>query len=204
MRQRSGGVTLPSNIVPDEGVPWMISTDEASGASVMPAGRWSIDVRRSNVAFTVKHLMFAKMNGRFRNFDGLLEIEPGASRATGVVKAASIDTAEPVRDEHLRRSPDFFDVERYPEISFNSTRIEYLASRRLRILGDLTLRGATREILLTGKRREAASGERIELELRGELDRRDFGLSWNQVLDTGGTLLGNKVNIALDLSAVRS
>jgi polyisoprenoid-binding protein YceI len=186
----------------------MSLVNEASGASVVPAGKWSVDASRSNVAFAVKHMMFTRMNGRFLKFDGMLQIGSGAPRATGVVKAASIDTNEPVRDEHLRHSPDFFDVERYPEISFNSTRIDYLADRRLRVLGDLTLRGITREIeldaRLTGKKREARGNERIELELRGELDRRDFDLTWNQVLDTGGALLGNKVKIALGISAVKS
>ncbi len=186
----------------------MSMVDEASGASVVPAGKWSVDAPRSNVAFGLKHMLFARMNGRFRKFDGMLEIGSGAPRAMGVVKAASIDTDEPVRDEHLRCSPDFFDVERYPEISFNSTRIDYLDGGRLRIRGDLTMRDVTREIeldaQLVGTRREADGDERIELELRGELDRRDFGLTWNQVLDTGGALLGNKVKIALEISAVKS
>ncbi len=182
--------------------------DGASDASVVPAGNWSIDAPRSSVEFAVKHMVFTTVNGRFRKFNGLLEIGSGAPRATGVVQAATIDTNEPVRDEHLRRSADFFDVERYPEISFNSTRIDYLDGGRLRILGDLTLRNVTREIeldaQLTGTRHEADGCERIELKLRGELDRRDFGLAWNQVLETGGALLGNKVKIALEISAVKS
>jgi polyisoprenoid-binding protein YceI len=186
----------------------MSVVDGASGASVVPAGKWSVDAPRSSVAFAVKHMMVATVNGRFREFDGMLEIGSGAPRATGVVKAASIDTNEPVRDEHLRDSPDFFAVERYPEISFNSTRIDYLDGGRLRILGDLTMRGVTREIKLDaqlgGTRREAGGDERIQLELRGELNRRDFGLIWNQALETGGALLGNKVKIALDISAMRS
>jgi polyisoprenoid-binding protein YceI len=186
----------------------MSVADGASGASVVPAGKWSVDAPRSSVAFAVKHMLVAKVNGHFLKFDGMLDIGSGAPRATGVVKAASIDTNEPVRDEHLRRSPDFFDAERYPEISFSSTRIDYLDGGRLRILGDLTMRGVTGEIELdaqpNNKRREAGSDERIELELRGELDRRDFGLTWNQVLDTGGALLGNKVKIVLEISAVKS
>src|ERR1039457_819340 len=109
----------------------MSVVDRGSGASVVPAGKWSVDAPRSSVAFAVKHMMFATVNGRFREFDGMLEIGSGAPRATGVVKAASIDTNEPVRDEHLRDSPDFFAVERYPEISFNSTRIDYLDDGRL-------------------------------------------------------------------------
>ncbi len=182
--------------------------DGTSGASVVSAGKWSVDAPRSSVAFAVKHMMLATVNGCFREFGGMLEIGPGAPLATGVVKAASIDTNESVRDEHLQRSPDFFDVERYPEISFNSTRIDYLDGGRLHIVGDLTMRGVTREIELDAQlndtRHEAGGDERIELELRGELNRRDFGLTWNQALETGGALLGNKVKIALEISATRS
>jgi polyisoprenoid-binding protein YceI len=186
----------------------MSMMNRTSGASIVPAGEWSVDTPRSSVAFAVKHMMVAKVTGRFHEFDGTLEIGSGAPRATGVVKAASINTNEPVRDEHLRRSPDFFDAERFPEITFASTRIDSLDGRRLRVLGDLMMRGVTREIeldaQLNGTRREADGAERIELGLRGELNRSDFGLTWNQALDTGGALLGNKVKIALEISAVKS
>lgn len=179
--------------------------DRTSGTSVVvPDGKWSVDAARSSVTFAVKHMMLATVKGRFREFDGMLEIGSGALRATGVVEAASIDTKERVRDEHLRSSPDFFDVERYPQISFNSTRIDYLDGKRLRILGELSMRGVTVEIELNGTRREAGDDQRIELELRGELNRRDFGLTWNQAIETGGALLGNKVKIALEISAVKS
>ncbi|MGO9320483.1 MAG: YceI family protein [Solirubrobacteraceae bacterium] len=185
----------------------MSVVNEASTASAIPRGEWLVDARRSSVTFAVKHMLLATVNGRFREFDGVLEIGTDAPRATGTIKAASIDTNEPVRDEHLRSSPDFFDVERYPEISFNSTRIEYRDGGRLRIVGELTMRGVTREIELAAQpgrtRRDAGGVERVELELRGELNRRDFGLSWNQALETGGALLGNKVKIALEISAVK-
>ena len=178
-----------------------------SCARVVPAGRWSVDASRSSVAFAVKHMMLTTMHGHFSKFDGALEIGSGASRATGLVQAASIDTNEAVRDEHLRSSPDFFDIERYPEISFNSNRIDHLERGRLRILGDLTMRGVTREIELDGQlhgtRADAGGQERIELGLHGDLSRRDFGLIWNQALETGGMLLGNRVKIALEISAVK-
>ncbi|MGA2163666.1 MAG: YceI family protein [Solirubrobacteraceae bacterium] len=186
----------------------MSVVDGTGGASVVPSGRWSVDASRSSVAFAVKHMMLTTVRGRFREFDGTLQIGSGAPRAAGAVRAASIDTNELVRDEHLQRSPDFFDVERFPEIGFHSTRIDSLDGGRFRIVGDLTMRGVTREIALDaqlgGTRSEAGDDERIELELRGELNRRDFGLTWNQALETGGALLGNKVKIALEISAVRS
>jgi polyisoprenoid-binding protein YceI len=152
-------------------------------------------------------MMLARVTGSFGEFGGTLDTSAETPRATGVVRASSIDTGEQVRDEHLRRSPDFFDVERYPEITFASTRIERLERSRLQIVGKLTMRGISREIALEARfnevPREDGVEERIELALRGELNRRDFGLSWNQALDTGGALLGNKVKIALEISAVK-
>ncbi len=186
----------------------MSVTAGVSSPSLSPSGRWSVDAQRSSVTFAVKHMMLTTLNGRFREFDGMLETGPGVTRAMGVVKAASIDTNETVRDEHLRSSPDFFDVARYPEIRFKSTRIDHRDGGRLHIVGDLTMRGVTREIALDAKlgakRREAGGVERIELELRGELNRRDFGLTWNQALDAGGALVGNRVKIAMEISAFAS
>jgi polyisoprenoid-binding protein YceI len=186
----------------------MSAVDEASGTSVVPAGRWSVDAPRSSVTFAVRHMMLATVKGRFHEFDGVLEVGSGAPRATGGVRALSIDTDEPVRDEHLRSSSDFFDVERYPQIGFSSTQIDHLDGGRFLIVGNLTMRGVTREIALDAKlndaRCEADGDERIELELRGELNRKDFGLTWNQALETGGALLGNRVKIALEISAVKS
>jgi polyisoprenoid-binding protein YceI len=180
----------------------------AGGPSVLPAGKWLVDATRSSVAFSVRHMTLATLNGRFHEFEGVLEMGPGTPRAEGAVRAASIDTNEPTRDEHLRSSSDFFDVERYPEITFRSTRFADLDDRRFRIVGDLEMRGVTREISLdaqvNGTRPEAVGDERIELELRGVLSRKDFGLTWNQALDAGGALLGNKVKIVLEISAVRS
>lgn len=207
-RGRSNEPWRQTSFLEQKEFPRMSIADGGPDASVVPFGKWSVDAGRSSVAFSVKHLMVARLNGRFREFDGMLEVGSGASRATGVVKVASIDTNEPVRDDHLRSSRDFFNSERYPQISFNSTRIDYLNGGGLRIRGDLTMRSVTREIELDAQlastTREADDDERIELKLCGELDRRDFGLTWNQALDAGGALLGNKVEIALEISAVKS
>ncbi len=181
----------------------------------IPSGRWSIDAERSSVAFSMKHMLLATLNGSFDEFGGVLEIGTDAARATGTVKAGSIDTSEPVRDEHLRSSPDFFDVERHPEISFTSTRIRSREGGHLQIVGALTMRGITREMELDGRlsvhdgrpsgsTRQTDDAARVQLTLHGELNRKDFGLTWNQALDTGGALLGNKVKIALEISAVRA
>lgn len=186
----------------------MSVVDGAGVAGAVPVGQWSVDATRSSVGFAVRHMMLATVKGCFREFEGKLEIGSGVPRASGVVKSSSVDTNEAVRDEHLRRSPDFFDVGRHPEIRFNSTQIETLDGGRLRIVGDLTMRGVTREIELdarvNGNGRETGADKRIELELRGEVNRKDFGLTWNQALETGGALLGNKVKIELEISAVKS
>jgi polyisoprenoid-binding protein YceI len=182
-----------------------MSAVSPTSANVVPVGKWSVDATRSSVAFAVKHMMFATVNGCFRKFDGILELGSDPPRASGVVQAATIDTSEPVRDEHVRHSPDFFDAERYPEITFTSTRIDYLDRGRLHIAGELTMRGVTREIKLDGQINGTGPGNgRIELTLRGELNRRDFGLTWNQAVETGGALLGNKVKVVLEISAVNT
>lgn len=184
----------------------MRATDEREHA--LPSGQWLVEQSRSSVKFSIKHMLVAKVRGSFGEFEGQVSLGLGGAHAEGTVTVASIDTGDAVRDEHLRRSPDFFDVERYPRIQFSSTRIESLGHNRLRIVGELSMRGVTREIELSARIVADAPIDddpagRIMLELRGELDRGDFGLSWNQTLDTGGVLLGNKVGLALSVSADR-
>ena len=181
----------------------MATDTETQGATEIPAGSWTVDPVHSVAGFAVRHMMVGTFRGEFSEIDATLT----DGKLVGKVKVASLQ----IKDENLKGhlfSPDFFDVERYPEISFNSTRIDYLDGGRFRIVGALTMRGVIREIKLDaqlgGTRREAGGDERIELALRGELNRRDFGLTWNQVLETGGALLGNKVKIALDISAMKS
>jgi polyisoprenoid-binding protein YceI len=185
----------------------MPAMDTAGDAGIAPPGVWSIDPERSRVAFAVRH-MVSTLHGDFREFEGTLEVtHEGESEAFGTVDPASIDTGDPVRDERVRNSADFFDVEHNPQISFRSTRIDHLGGRRLRIFGELTMRGVTREIELdarsNGLTGDEGGKQRINLELRGELRRKDFGLTWNQAVETGGMLVGDRVKLALDVSAVR-
>jgi polyisoprenoid-binding protein YceI len=186
---------------------WVSVLDSASGASTLPAGRWSIDPERSSVAFAVKHMLLSTVNGCFHSFQGTLELGSESPRATGTVEAASIDTEDSIRDEHLRRSPDFFDAERYPEINFTSTHITQHRNGRLHIDGELTIRGTTGQIELHAQTQtpphQPHNTREIQLQLHGELDRRDYGLTWNQPLDTGRLLLGNKIKIALQITATR-
>ncbi len=179
--------------------------DSTRSRRAAPPGIWSVDPARSNVTFTVKHMLVASVQGRFTEFGGALEITPdGAATAHGTVNAASIDTNEPVRDERIRRSEEFFDVERFPEISYASRHITH-ADNHIVIVGDLTIRGVTRELELRGQTsdpfRDACGKARITLGLDGEFARSQFGITWNETMDKGGVLLADKVKLKLDISA---
>ncbi len=174
---------------------------------IAPPGVWPIDAERSRVEFALKHMLLATLRGNFESFHGVLEVgQDGVARASGGVEAASVCTNDAVRDEHLRSSGDFFDVERYPRIAFSSTLIEERAGA-VRVVGELTMRGVSREIELRGRVRALeprGADAGLALALDGELNRKDFGLTWNQTLDSGGALIGNTVKVAVELAAVRA
>jgi polyisoprenoid-binding protein YceI len=177
-------------------------------SALVPAGTWSVDPAHSSVEFSVKHMGIATVRGRFREFEGSVIIgdDLTRSRATGSVKVASIDTGEPDRDAHLR-SPDFFDADRFPEITFESTRVEPIDDESSRVFGSLTMHGITREVKLDvvyeGADTDPWGNERVGLSAVGVLKRSDFDMKFNQALGSGNMLVGDKVNIALDISAVR-
>jgi polyisoprenoid-binding protein YceI len=183
-----------------------MSTDTVTPA--IAQGTWNIDPAHSSVEFQVKHMGLATVKGFFSEFEGSLEVaEDGSTSASGTVKAATISTRSDQRDEHLR-SPDFFDAETYPELSFQSTAIEQLDEETYRITGDLTIHGTTKEIVFEGVTQgvdqDPWGNTRIGLEVVGQIERSDFGLNWNQALESGGVLVGKKVKILLDLSAVKA
>ena len=183
----------------------MPAPDSTRHSRVAPPGIWSVDAASSSVAFAVRHMLVASLQGRFTEFEGTLEVTPdGTATAHGTINAASIDTNEPVRDDRLRCSAEFFDVERFPQISYSSRDIER-DDESITIAGDLTIRGITHELRLQGQTRgpvpDATGNPRIALLLRGELDRSQFGMTWNEALDKGGVLLADKVRINLDISA---
>lgn len=175
---------------------------------LVPTGTWVADPAHSSVEFQVKHMGIATVKGQFTEFEGQIEVngDLSAAKASGTVKVASVDTKQPQRDDHLR-SPDFFDVEQYPELTFTSTKIEPVDDETFRITGDLTLHGVTKEIVLEaivqGTDVDPWGNERIGLEVVGKLDRSDFDMKFNQALGSGNMLVGDKVNISLDISAVR-
>lgn len=171
------------------------------------AGRWEVDPAHSSVEFRARHAGVARVRGVFQVFDGALEVaEGGVVGARGTVDAASLDTRVATRDAHLR-SPDFLDVERHPRIVFESTAVELGAGGALTMKGELTIRGVTREVVLEGELhgpgRDDEGAERIGLALEGRIDRRDFGLTWNAAVEGGGLLVGHRVDLALEFSAVR-
>jgi polyisoprenoid-binding protein YceI len=162
----------------------------------------------SSVAFAVKHLGIATVRGKFQQFEGTLEVadDHSTGRAYGTVQVASVDTNEPQRDDHLR-SPDFFDAEQFPTIAFESTRIEPVDDETFRIVGNLTLHGVTREIVLEaevqGSEVDPWGNERVGLEVTGQLSRGDYGMKFNQALGSGNVLVSDKVKLSLDISAVK-
>jgi polyisoprenoid-binding protein YceI len=174
-------------------------------AAAVPTGTWAVDPSHTRVEFQVKHLGISTVRGHFSDFEGVLVLGDHAN-ARGSVSAASVDTNEPKRDEHLR-SPDFFDVEQHPRIEFESTAIETVDEDTFRIAGDLTLHGVTRELVLdveiTGAGTDPWGGERVGLEVTGELDRSDYGMTFNQALGGGNLLVSDKVKIALEIEAVK-
>jgi polyisoprenoid-binding protein YceI len=177
--------------------------------TAIPTGTWNVDPAHSTVEFRVKHLGIATVKGVFREYEGTIEIgdDLTSTRAYGKIKAASIDTGEPKRDEHLR-SPDFFDVENSPEITFESTSIEVIDEDEFHVTGDLTMHGVTKPITLhaeiTGTEQDPWGNTRVGLEAQGELSRGDWGMKFNQALGSGNMMVSDKVRIAIDVSAVKA
>jgi polyisoprenoid-binding protein YceI len=175
--------------------------------TLAPAGRWTVDPRHSAVEFAVKHLVIATIKGRFREFEGSLEVQPvtGKVHGHGFVKVESIDTAEPSRDGHLL-SPDFFDVDRFPEITFGLSEVEPVEDSRYRVHGEIRIRGVRRKIALdavvSDTARDPWGNERLAVDLTGSLSRKDFHLRWNQVVDAG-PVAGDEVRLSLSLSLVQ-
>lgn len=169
---------------------------------------WQIDSAHTHVGFSVKHMMLATVRGEFKQYSGTLEIDPSdltRSRVSGDIEVASLDTREANRDQHLR-SADFFDAEQHPRITFVSRRIERRDPEHYQVIGDLTIRGVTREVSLeaeySGIHKDPWGATRTGFTVRGTLDRKEFGLTWNAALETGGVLVGEKVKLELEIEAV--
>jgi polyisoprenoid-binding protein YceI len=183
-----------------------MSVIENTSQQLLSSGSWQVDPAHSAIEFRVRHMVIETVKGRFRDFDGT--VMAGATPTVrGSIRAASLDTLHEERDEHLR-SADFFDVERYPEITFEANTFRFNGDNgRFALPGELTIKGVTRPLTLDGEFRGAGfdleGSERVALALHAQLERSDFGLVWNRILETGGLRVGNTVELALDLSAVR-
>jgi len=170
---------------------------------------WEIDTSHSSVGFSVRHMMFAKVHGTFKQWSANLSLDDQdftKSSVKATLEVASIDTNEAKRDGHLK-SPDFFDAEKNPKITFESKSVKKLDGERLEVMGDLSLHGVTKPVTLAarleGRGKDPWGGERIAFHASTTIDRSDYGLSWNQVLEAGGVLVGTKIEIEIEIQAVK-
>ncbi|MEU9098720.1 YceI family protein [Streptomyces sp. NPDC048361] len=189
--------------------------DSAAPTAVDPAlaaltGTYTIDPAHSSIGFTVRHAMVTNVRGSFTDHEGTLTLDgtnPAASAATIVVKIASVDTGMADRDAHLR-SPDFFDAEQFPLMSFRSTEARALGGDTYRLVGDLTIKDVTRPLSIDlefqGSATDPYGNQRVGFEGSAEILRSDWGLTWNAALETGGVMVSDKVKLTFDISAIKS
>ncbi|MGA2382943.1 MAG: YceI family protein [Gemmatimonadales bacterium] len=170
---------------------------------------WAPDLVHSSIGFTVRHLVVSKVRGKFGRWTGSILMDEHDLANTQVdvsIETASVDTGVEQRDNHLR-SADFFDVEKYPKMAFTSTRVEKGKDGELRLHGTLTLHGVTRPVVLdveyAGTQKDPWGGMRAGFSARTSLDRKDFGLTWNQLLEAGGVAVGDKVEIDIEIEGVK-
>lgn len=171
---------------------------------------YQIDPAHSTVSFSIKHMMIAKVHGGFEKLSGKLSYDagnPGQSSIEVEIDAASINTREPQRDAHLK-SADFFDVEKFPTLTFKSTKIEVSGEGELKLTGDLTIHGVTKSVVLdvegpTAEMKDPWGNLKIGASASTKIKRKDFGLTWNAALEAGGFLVGDDVTISLDVQFVK-
>ena len=171
---------------------------------------WKLDPAHSVAEFKVRHMMIANVKGQFAAITGTMTLDPNdvtRSRIEASADAASINTRDAQRDGHLK-SPDFFDVEKYPNLRFASTRVEREDEGQLKVIGDLTIHGMTREVTFdvdgpTPPHKDPWGNTRIGVSAATKINRKDFGLTWNAALETGGILVGEDVQITLDLQFIQ-
>ncbi len=177
-------------------------TEAATAANV-----WTIDPSHSSLEFAVKHMMFTTAKGRFSGVKGEITIDNqniANSRVEVEIDAATVDTRDEKRDEHLKAA-DFFDVEKFPALTFTSTKVETAGGSALTVTGDLTIRDVTREVVLAaefnGEGKNPWGQSVIGYSAATRIDRKDFGLNWNAALETGGVLVSDDVKISLEIEA---
>jgi polyisoprenoid-binding protein YceI len=170
---------------------------------------WTIDKSHSEIQLSVRHMMISKVRGRFESFSGTVDFNeenPAASAVDVTIDASTINTRDAQRDGHLK-SADFLNVEEFPALSFKSKRVEVLGENKGRIYGDLTIRDISREVVLdaeyTGQAKSPWGTTSAGFSATTSFDRKDWGLGWNQALETGGILVGDKVDVSIELELVK-
>ena len=169
---------------------------------------YSIDNSHSDVSFSVRHMVFAKVRGHFTKWTAELAYDaadPSRSSVSVSIDTGSIDTREPQRDGHLK-SPDFLDAEKFPKITFKSTKVERKGDKKYALVGDLTIHGVTKPVTLDveelGGGKDPWGNQRLGFSAKTKIDRGEFGLKWNQVLETGGVLVGEHIDVEADVEVV--
>lgn len=170
---------------------------------------WQIDYSHSHIYFTARHMMISKVRGRFSQWEGVIEFDEQNPKNTTVnvtVDVSSINTRDEQRDGHLR-SPDFLNVGEFPQMTFKSNRVVMEGANEGKLYGDLTIRGVTKEVVLdveyAGQAKSPWGTISAGFSAKGSLNRKDWGLTWNQALETGGVLVGEKVEIEVELELVK-
>jgi polyisoprenoid-binding protein YceI len=171
---------------------------------------WNIDNAHTLVQFAVRHMMLSKVRGQFEKFSGSVDLDeanPGATKVNVQIETGSVNTREPQRDAHLR-SADFFDAEKYPVMKFVSTRVEVTGDATAKMYGDLTIKDLTREVVMnvefSGKAKSPWGTTSVGFTGTTKINRKDWNLTWNQVLETGGVLVGDEIEITIELELVQA
>jgi polyisoprenoid-binding protein YceI len=170
---------------------------------------WQIDPVHSCIHFSIRHFVISKIHGRFTKWGGVIQLDdvsPASSKVEVDIDASSIDTNDPNRDNHLK-GPDFFNVADYPKITFKSTSVEPVGPNQFRVTGDMTLRGVTKPVVLEvehgGNVKDPWGNQRGGFGVKGAINRGDFGVSFNAVLEAGGVALSDKVDFSIDVEATK-
>jgi polyisoprenoid-binding protein YceI len=181
----------------------------AISAPAIAADTFTVDKAHSEVTFRVRHLGISNVSGRFTDFDGAVQIDqakPEASSVEFTIQTASVNTSNEGRDKHLR-SADFFDAEKFPTISFKSSKVAAAGKDRYNVTGSFTMRGVTKEVTLPvavlGFGKGMRGEDRAAFEIQTVVNRQDYGVNWNRTLDTGGVVVSDEVNVLINVEAVK-
>ena len=188
----------------------METTSTTQGKTATKSTTWTIDGSHTNATFSVRHLMISNVRGEFQKVSGSVTYDPAKPEAAAVkatIEVGSISTREPQRDAHLR-SADFFDAEKYPNMTFVSTSVRRADKGGLEVVGNLTIRETTREVILaidgpTSEQVDPWGNQRVGASASTKIKRSDFGMTWNTLLEAGGVVVGDEITIQLDVELIR-